>query len=233
LFGSRFDEGVSPRVCLGRKSGVEAAGWSLPLAAKLLIAFALSGLAVACRGWLGIAGLLLGNLGLLVLSRADWAILLQAGRLLIGQSLILVSLYVIRFGWAQGIAAGAQLSCQLLLAFLPGMIALQTIPRSQLTSLLARLLPSQGAFVLATTLHFFPLLLREMKTLYASQVLRGCRIMPRDLFKPWCWQDFVQALLVPAVVLALALAGDIALAAKAREFTPQRQRTIWLSEDRQ
>ena len=201
--------------------------WLLPLPASLVAAFGLAGFAVACRNWGGLAALLAGNLLLLTLRQVKWSILWQAGRMLIGQSVVLVGLYVLRYGSAVGFPQGMLLSCQLMLAFLPGMIVSQAISRSELTAILARLLPAQGAFVLATTLHFFPLLQREMKTLYAAQVLRGCRIMPRNLLNPLNWRDLVRGLLVPAIVHALVLAGDIALAARVREFSPDRQRTVW------
>jgi len=97
---------------------------------------------------------------------------------------------------------------------------------------LGRLLPARSAFVLAASLKFLPLLLSEISNIYEAQLLRGARILPRDLLWPRNWPDLLHCLIAPSVVQALELADNIARAARAREFGRLRQRTCW-SGDRE
>jgi energy-coupling factor transport system permease protein len=154
----------------------------------------------------------------------------KAGRFLLWQSSILLLLHYLRFG-ADGVLLGLKISCQLWLAFLPGMIFIQGTSRSQLVRVASRFLSPTAAFVLGASLHFLPLLVTEAKELYLVQVLRGARIQPRELCKPWCWPDLIACLIVPATVQVLALAGDIALAARVRDFGVCRTRSCWPGTD--
>lgn len=198
----------------------------LPVVFNLTLSLLLAGLAIALRSPLSLVALAGVNLLYLGLTRAGWGLLSKAARLLLWQSSLLLLLHYLRFG-PDGLLPGLRISCQLLLAFLPGMIFLQVISKSQLTQLISRFLPSTAAFVLSASLHFLPLLIGEVKTLYQVQILRGARIHARDICKPWCWPDLVGCLIVPATVQALVLAGEIALAAKARDFGSCAQRTCW------
>jgi len=98
---------------------------------------------------------------------------------------------------------------------------------SSLTRVLSRLLPTRTAFVIAASLKFLPHLLAEIKKIYEAQLLRGARILPRDMVWPGNWREILHCLVAPAVVQALELADDIARAARAREFGRYPKRTSW------
>ena len=150
----------------------------------------------------------------------------EGARLLAWQTAIIAGLYVLRFG-VDGIGEGGRTSWQLFLAFLPGMTLLRSMPPSRLVRTLNSIMPYQAAFVLATSLRFVPLVLREVRSIHEVQILRGARILPRDLMRPWNWPDLVHCVLVPAVIQSLALAGEISLAARARDFGSGKRRTYW------
>ena len=110
------------------------------------------------------------------------------------------------------------------------MVVSRTISRAAAVRILHRIMPGQMAFVLSTCLKFVPQLLAEIKSIYEGQVLRGARILPRDLVRPWHWPDMLHCVIVPSVVQGMALAGNIALAAKARGFGLRKRRTCWPGE---
>lgn len=199
----------------------------LPAGAKLLLAAVASTAAFAARTPTALAALGLCEAGLLVLFRVRPAALLRDLRVLVWQTALIVALYALRFGFPQGLVPGLLTSGQIFLAFLPGAAVLQSTPPSRIARAVGRVLPATTAFVLATSLRFLPLLVSEIRAIYEAQVLRGARILPRDLWKPRCWGDLVNTLLVPAAVHAMALAGDIALAARARHFGAAHRRTYW------
>ena len=211
----------NPKGTKGHRPGSRIPVW-LNLGLSLLLAC----LAVAMRSPWAIATLACADLVYLGLCRGGWVLLGKAIRALAWQSALLMLLHYMRFG-PDGLLPAMRISCQLFLAFLPGMIFLQSTCRSQLVQLASRLFPPTGAFVLGASLHFVPLLIGEVREIYRAQILRGARILPIDIFKPWCWPDWVGCLIVPCTVQALALAGEIALAAKARDFGTCRRRTCW------
>jgi len=198
----------------------------LPVWASLGLSLLLACLAVALRAPWTLAALAGVNLLYLVLCRVGCGLLRKAMRGLVWQTAILLGLHCLRFG-AEGVYPALRVSSQLFLAFLPGMIFLASTGRSELVRLASGVLPPTGAFVLGASLHFVPLLVREVKGIYHAQVLRGARILPIDIFKPWCWPDWVGCLIVPSTVQALAMAGEIAMAARARDFGACRHRTCW------
>jgi len=71
------------------------------------------------------------------------------------------------------------------------------------------------------------LLTSEFRSMYEAQVLRGARILPKELMLPWNWLDFVQCLLVPVIVRTLAVSREIAMAAQIRNFGADTTRTCW------
>jgi energy-coupling factor transport system permease protein len=146
------------------------------------------------------------------------------------QTLIILLLYVIRFGSVAGLWKGFQVSWQLFLAFFPASVFARTTSQARIVQVLNRVMPCRMAFVLTTCLKFVPHLLTEIKNIYEGQVLRGARILPRDLVKPWHWLDLLHCVVVPAVVQGMALAGNIALAARARDFGRYPRRTCWPGE---
>jgi energy-coupling factor transport system permease protein len=150
--------------------------------------------------------------------------------LFLSQSVLIISLYLIRFGTFDAIWSGFKISWQLLLAFLPGLIFVETTPQPRIVQALALIMSHRSAFVMATCLKFLPLLVDEIRAIYEGQVMRGARIQPHDLLRPWNWPDVIHCLVVPAVIQSMKLAGDIALAAKARDFGINTKRTCWPGE---
>ena len=196
------------------------------LVARLCLSLLLSCLAVALHSPLALLGLGMASFVYLGISRPGWPFLWKAVRVLLWQTTVLLVLHYLRFGPA-GLPTGLRISWQLFLAFLPGMVLLQGTSQSQLVQMAGYLLSPRFAFVLGTSLHFVPLLICEIKGLYQAQILRGARIERRDILKPWCWSDWVGCLIVPVTVHALSLAGDIALAARVRDFGVSKHRTCW------
>jgi len=150
----------------------------------------------------------------------------DAAKLIVWQTVIIVGLYLLRFG-LDGWWPGTRTSWQLFLAFLPGMVLLRSMPQSSLTRTLDRLMPYRVAFVLTASMRFIPLILSEVVSIHEVQMLRGARVLPRDMIRPWNWPDLVRCVLVPAIIQSLALAAQIADAAHARDFGARERRTYW------
>lgn len=212
------------------EQGRRRAARDLPTGVNFVISLLLAVAAVALRD--PYALLLVGTANLLyfILNRAPWRLLTKAGRVFLWQSIVLLLLHYLRFG-ADGLPTGIRISCQLCLAFLPGMIFLRATSRSQLVSFASRFLSAKSAFVLGASFHFLPLLIKEVKDIYQVQLLRGARIDSGDIAKPWCWPDWIGCLIVPCTVQALTLAGDIAQAARIRDFGVSPRRTCWPGGD--
>lgn len=163
---------------------------------------------------------------LLWLSEHPLQTLWRAVRTFLMQCGIILGLYLFRFG-PHGIIQGLMISWQIFLAFLPGIILAVAIPQAALIRVLSRFFPVRTAFVLSVSLNFIPLLLIEMRRTYEAQVLRGARILPKDLIRPWHWPDMVQCVLVPVVIQTLAMSREIAVAAQARNFGIHDHRSCW------
>lgn len=145
------------------------------------------------------------------------------------QSVIIIPLYFLRYSY-DGILPGVIISWQIFLAFLPGYILMTCINQSKIIKALSRVMPVRTAFVLSVSLNFIPLLIREIQSIYEVQVMRGARILPRDLLRPWHWPDLIHCLMIPAIVRTLAISRDVALAAKVRNFGENDRRTFWTGE---
>ena len=194
---------------------------------KLLVCLALSVLAFGARSPELLVALALANGLLALLLRAGAAsVWRDVRRIFLCQTVVIVALYLIRYG-LDGAWPGFLISCQLLMAFLPGVIFLNSTPQSRIVETLSRLLPQKTAFVLATSIRFVPLVVREIRSIHEAQVLRGAKILPRDLLRPWHWPDLVHCLLVPVIVQSMALATEISQAARARDFGYSDRRTCW------
>jgi len=193
---------------------------------KLALCFGMSAVAVGARS-IGTLGLLsVADVLLLLAYRVGARGMLAGAKALILQSAIITALYLIRYG-VDGVAAGLTVSWQLYLAFLPGVVFVQTTPGHRIHAALGRFLPHRTAFVLSASLCAIPRLVREITGIYHTQALRGARILPRDILRPSSWPDFVHCIMVPAVVKVMALAGETALAARARDFGAMDTRTNW------
>ncbi len=169
--------------------------------------------------------LLIARPGITFLKRAAKTILWQAG--------IISGLYWLRFGSYEGIVPGLIISWQLALAFLPGMVFVKIVPGDRIVRMLSDILPYRIAFIIATCLNFLPLLLAEIKSIHEGQVLRGAKILPKDLLNPLNWQDVIYCLVVPVMIQTMNLSAQIALAAKARDFGIAGKRTSWPGENKE
>ncbi|MFH1566723.1 MAG: energy-coupling factor transporter transmembrane component T [Gemmatimonadota bacterium] len=222
-FAALFGEGDHAR----RGSAASRLAERLSAGALLALCLLLSALAFAARTGPWLAGLTAAEVAAaLLLCRHTGALWRAAARLFLWQSLTIVALHLIRLG-AEGAWPGLRISWQLLLAYLPGMVLLRSLPPPRLVRALSRVLPYRTAFVLSTCLRFLPLVLRQVRSIAEAQALRGARILPRDLLRPWHWPDLVRCVLVPAVIHSLGLAEQIALAARARDFGALERRTYY------
>jgi energy-coupling factor transport system permease protein len=214
------DGGRFPKRSLGESAGF-----------RLLLLLALTTAAVAIRVPWALALLTAVNLVfLLALVPRPLAALGTALRWFAFQTGMIVGLYLLRYGIADGLGPGARTAWQLFLVFLPGAVLARSTPQHRIAATLSRFLPDRAAFVLAVSMRFPPIMLRELRLLYEVQLLRGARVRPRDLLRPVNWPDLAGCLLFPAVVQALAMSSDIALAAKARDFGVSERRTAWPGE---
>lgn len=202
-------------------------GKLIPPGARLIICVLLAALAFGARSAETLVALaVLNALHAILFCGWSCAVWRDAGKLFAWQTATIVGLYLLRFG-GEGLWPGVRTSGQLFLAFLPGMVFLQSVPQSRLIQTLNRIMPYRAAFVLSTSMRFIPLVLREVRSIHEAQVLRGAKILPRDLLRPWNWPDLVHCVLVPAVIQSLALAAEIATAARARDFGKEERRTYW------
>ena len=107
------------------------------------------------------------------------------------QTVVILTLYLIRFQSPDGLWTGFKVSWQLFLAYLPAMVFPVSISQAGMVRMMTRIMPAQMAFVLSTCIRFVPQLLAEIQSIYEGQVLRGSRILPRDLLRPWHWPDLL------------------------------------------
>lgn len=200
-----------------------------PVGVRLVVCLLLSAFAFIVRAPEAVATLASINVLWFVLCGLPARLWLKLVKPFMLQTAILIPLYLFQQGYPVGASAGFQISCQLLLTLVPGMVLLWSTSPSQLAQTVSRFLPAQASFVLASSLHFFPLALADITALYQVQVLKGARLSARDLLCPWHWPDFITCLIVPAVVQSLALTAEIAVAAKARNFH-NGKRSCWPEE---
>ncbi len=194
---------------------------------RMLLALTLSCLAFVARSIPFLLVLTAINLALLWYLGNGQISLRRELKAFVWQTLVILALYLIRFQNLTGLWGGFQISWQLFLALLPSMVFVRSTSQTRIVQALNRVMPCRMAFVLSTCLKFAPHLLAEIRSIYEGQVLRGAHILPRDLVKPWHWFDLLHCVVVPAVVQSMALAGNIALAARARDFGSQPKRTCW------
>jgi len=188
------------------------AGW------KLVIGCLLSFAACAAREPWMLAGLAIVNLSYYLLARLRLSELWRDIRFFFTQMAIIIVLYIIRFGAAEGIWPGMRTGLQILFFFLPGAVLLRTTQSSHMIRGLRRILPESLAFVIFTSLRFVPFFARELREITVAQRLRGAPLAPRQLMNPVNWKEAFHCLTVPLVVRALETAREAALSAEARGF---------------
>lgn len=207
--------------------GPAPAGLVWQVGLRMLAALSLSCLAFIARSETFLLVLTAVNLALLFWLGGKSLSLWRELKLFCWQTLIILTLYLIRFQDLAGLWSGFKVSWQLFLAFMPSLIFVRSTSQARMVQALNKVMPCRMAFVLSTCLKFAPNLLAEVRSIYEGQVLRGARILPRDLVKPWHWLDLLHCVVVPAVVQGMALAGNIAVAAQARDFGSRPGRTCW------
>ena len=146
------------------------------------------------------------------------------------QSGLVVLLYMFRFGVLKGIEPGLLMAWQLFLGFWPGIIFMKISNARETSRVIGRFLSPRLAFVFSVCLRFLPMLIAEMREIREIQILRGARLFLRDLRHPRSWPDWLHCLLVPTLIRTLALADEIALAARNRDFGRFPHRTYWPGE---
>lgn len=213
------------RSSAGRRFSRIGVWWQFLLALTLAV-LAFGARTPATLAWLGGANLLY-----LLLHRPGGRLLRKACKTAIWQTVLITGLYGLRFDFATGLLPGLISSGQLCLAWLPGSVFVAAVPDHLLVRMLADVLPCRLAFVMATCLNFVPLLLVETTAIYEGQVLRGARILPKDLLRPWHWPELLHCLVVPVMVRSMGLAQEIALAARARDFGLRPERTFWPDDE--
>ena len=199
----------------------------IPVTAKLMVTMALSILAFGEHTLITLSWLTAAELFLLILAGSSPSSFWPKAKVFFWQTAVIVGLHFFRFGPSEGLWPGIRISWQLFLAYLPGTILVDTTSESRMMRVLSRIMSSRMAFVLTTCLRFVPLVLDEIRRIYEGQVLRGARILPKDILSPGNWPDLIHCLVVPAMVQSMNLAGEIALAAKARGFGMHNKRTCW------
>jgi energy-coupling factor transport system permease protein len=202
-------------------------GRNIAVGAKLLGLTVLSFFAFGTRTSFGLLWLTAINLTLLLVFRYGFVFLRREIKVFLWQTAIIVFLYILRFGWIEGFKPGVMISWQLSLTYMPGVIFVKTTPQPRIVEAFSAVAPYRAAFVMATCLKFIPLILTEIRNIYEGQVFRGAKILRRDLLNPFNWPDVVFCLVLPVIIRSMNLAGEITLAAKARNFGLKKRRTCW------
>jgi energy-coupling factor transport system permease protein len=188
------------------------AGW------KLVIGCLLSFAAFAAREPWVLAGLAALNFAYYLLARLKLSELWRDVRFFLVQMAIIIILYLIRFGFPEGVWPGVRTGLQILFFFMPGVVLLRTTRSSDMIRGLRRILPESLAFVIFTSLRFVPFFARELREITMAQRLRGAPLAPRQLINPLNWREAFHCLTIPLVVRALKTAREAALSAEARGF---------------
>ncbi|MBW2558181.1 MAG: energy-coupling factor transporter transmembrane protein EcfT [Deltaproteobacteria bacterium] len=189
-----------------------SAGW------KMFLTVLLSAAAFSARRPLLLVALFLINGGYYFLAKLRLKDLWRDIRLFLLQTIIVVALYLIKDGVADGLWPGIRTGLQVLLFFLPGAVFLRTTQASQIMRSLEKIMPRNMAFFTFTSFRFIPFFAREMREIAMAQRLRGARLEPRNLVNPKNWPDIFHCLIIPLIIRALKTAQEAALSAEARGF---------------
>lgn len=185
---------------------------------KLIVWIIMSTAAFGAREPWAIAGLLLLNILYYLFSRLSLIELWKDIRFFLIQMVIIVGLYVMRYGAEYGIWAGTRTTLQILLFFMPGMVFLRTTQSAHIMRDLRKILPVRFSFLIVTSMRFIPFFARELHEIAMAQRLRGARLTPRQFINPRSWKDFLNCLMIPLIIRALKTANEAALSAESRAF---------------
>jgi len=199
----------------------------IPTGFKIIACMTLSMAAFVTRTMESLSILLCINILITYLFQASYVAIIKTCRFYATQTVIILILYIFRFGFETGIKSGSIVSFQFVLFLLPGSILTNSISPSQTAKSLSKLLPHHLAFVLAICLHFIHYLIEEIKEIYEAQLMRGAKISPKELLIPGNWKDVIYCLLIPIIVHGIVMAKQISLAAKVRGFKINSNRSYW------
>ena len=188
------------------------AGW------KIVLALAFSAGAIAAREPWVLLGLLAMNLAYYLSAQLGVMNLWRDIRFFLVQMAIILVLYLIKYGFAEGLWPGLRTGCQILLLFLPGTVLLRTTQGTQMTRGLKKIMPERLGFLLYTSMRFVPFFARETREIAMAQQLRGAPVGIRYAWKPIHWKAQFHCLMIPLMVRALKTARSAALSAEARGF---------------
>ena len=188
------------------------AGW------KIILAVAFSAAAIAAREPWMLLGLLAINLVYYLSAQLGLMNLWRDIRFFLVQMAIILVLYLIKYGIAEGLWPGLRTGFQILLLFLPGTVFLRTTQGARMMGSLKKIMPERLSFLLFTSLRFVPFFARETREIAMAQQLRGAPVGIRYAWNPVYWRDQFQCLMIPLMVRALKTARCAALSAEARGF---------------
>ena len=188
---------------------------------KILVALVLSAAAVAAREWWTLMILLALNLACYFSARLGLANFWRDIRIFLVQLSVILLLYMLKYGPAEGFWPGLRTGSQILLLFLPSIVLLRTTQGSQMMEGLKWVMPRRLSFLLFTSLRFVPFFIREIREITMAQQLRGAPVGIRRAWNPMHWKDLFQCLMIPIMVRALKTARAAARSAEARGFEEQ------------
>ena len=197
------------------------AGW------KILLGMLLSALAAGVRTPATLLALVLVTLGYYLAAGLTLGDLWRDIRLFLYQAAIVIPLYCLIHGVAQGLWPGVRISTQIILFYIPGAVFLRTTRSFDMMRGLRRIIPYRLSFLVFVSVRFVPFFFREMTDIAASQRLRGARLLPRQQLDPRNWPDLFHCLLLPLMVRALKTADEVSRSAEARAFGLHRERTFF------
>ena len=188
------------------------AGW------KIVLSIGLSATAIAAREPWMLIGLLTINLACYLSARLGLANLWRDIRFFLVQMGVILFLYLLKYGLAEGFWPGMRTGFQILLLFLPATIMLRTTQGAQMMGSLKKVMSERLAFLLFTSLRFVPFFARESREIAMAQQLRGAPVGIRRAWNPVHWKDLFHCLMIPLIVRALKTARAAAMSAEARGF---------------
>jgi len=208
-------------------SSVSSKSSKIPGGLKIIGCMSLSIAAFASRTPYTLGLLFLCNILAIILFNSPFIEIVKECKFFIFQCIIIVLLYILKFGWAPGFKSGLLLSLQFVFFLLPGIILSHSITPAQTAKSLSLVMPHYLAFVLSVCLHFIHILLEEIREIYEAQLLRGAKISSKELMKPSNWKDLITCLLIPTIIYGFSMARQISFAAKSRAFNIYQKRTYW------
>jgi energy-coupling factor transporter transmembrane protein EcfT len=185
---------------------------------KIIFALGFSAAAVAANNPWAISALLAVLVALYAFARLGVSGLWADLRLFLIQIPIILGLYCLREGVANGLGPGLKEGFKILLFFLPGALFLRTTRSSQIMTGLKKIMPASIVFIISTSFRFVPFFMREIEEIALMQRLRGASVAPRDLVNPLNWKDLFDCLFIPLLIRAIKTAEEAALSAEARGF---------------